>query len=1290
MPRILHLEVENFKSYGGRHTIGPFRTFTSVIGPNGSGKSNLMDAISFVLGVRTQQLRGAQLADLIHRKASRKASDPLPGAAYVELVYLPEEDKPEIKFRRTISRNAQDSKYSVNGRTISLKDYKQRLADIGVRISAQNFLVFQNDVIAVAQKTSQQLAQQIDLVSGSADLADEYNKLKQTAEEAREAYAQIYERKRHIKKQQHDIRIQKDEAEHFESLTEQLQQRKVQYFLWTLFHLESDLKRSQAAVDQLSGEIASAREKLKESEDLAAEKSRENAQMRKDITKAERGLKQQVNKIEASRPTHIELEQQIALLEKNIRAEEVRRSKLQKDYRAHQAAIKQLTNQLRDLRKDAEREAESPEIKELELAANQMREYQELRRRADEQSAGPLQTLEGLRKRQATTQQNLQRAGESLRLLTVRERELQDQTQARRERQAQARVQLDQVQEQRARLREQLGELQETVSNAQSNRGEIEAKLAELDRRLRDANSDRRQTERERKFQEALERLRQHFPGVHGRLADMCKPIQQKYNLAVAVALARDLDSIVVDEERVAVQCIQYLRKQRLCVATFLPLDTLVVQEPRESYRRVDPRFGDFKLVFDVVKCSPAVRKAVMYACGDTLVTDSLKSAQRLCYDPSSRGEDGLGKYKVVCTDGSLIHKSGNMTGGEGNFAQSARAWDDREIGKLVKQQEELRQQLEQIGSLRRSEELRFGLEQDLLKLENEATGFEAQIRAIQQSVDADERQVQQVRKDMERHQKAVDAAEEEVRQLAGQLERAKAEVDRVRREVFADFAARVGVDNIEDYEETRMQSAKEALERRMKSQQEINRLVNQLAYEEQRDLQSTLDQVSEQLEADRDRLAALVRQLKDSSKRLEAEQAKEEDLRAQIKTLSSQQAQARAEYQQLMKKETARRRELEKMDSQHTVNRGRVEQVIDQQVQILRRCQLEQVELPKRSRGSSRRPEAIVGRKRKQPPGRSKPGSKQAAGKRRRRGAKREDEEASSDEEEPQEDTSDAEMQVSSGEEDEGLDLGEGGDEDAAARALARNIDFDELEEHREIKNSQEYSRIEAEFINELQALAAEIQGLNPNLRATDQFAKIQSRLRDENQTSEELKRRRDEAQQAFQLTQERRHKLFMKAFNHIKRQIGDIYRDLTKSAIYPTGGKAYILLDSAGDKEDLATFEQGVQYNVMPSGKRYKDMDQLSGGEQTIAALALLFAIHSFSPAPFFVLDEVDAALDNTNVLKVAQFIRQRSRRNQLQCIVISLKDNFYTQSDALVGVFRDRQKESSGVLTLDLRPT
>ena len=118
-----------------------------------------------------------------------------------------------------------------------------------------------------------------------------------------------------------------------------------------------------------------------------------------------------------------------------------------------------------------------------------------------------------------------------------------------------------------------------------------------------------------------------------------------------------------------------------------------------------------------------------------------------------------------------------------------------------------------------------------------------------------------------------------------------------------------------------------------------------------------------------------------------------------------------------------------------------------------------------------------------------------------------------------------------------------------------------------------------------------------------------------------------------------------------------------------------------------------QGINYNCVAPGKRFQPMSNLSGGEKTIAALALLFATHSYQPAPFFVLDEIDAALDNTNIGKVASYIE--SQKGSMNIMVISLKEEFYSHADALVGITTNPQKmrESgalvSKVLTLDLTP-
>lgn len=74
------------------------------------------------------------------------------------------------------------------------------------------------------------------------------------------------------------------------------------------------------------------------------------------------------------------------------------------------------------------------------------------------------------------------------------------------------------------------------------------------------------------------------------------------------------------------------------------------------------------------------------------------------------------------------------------------------------------------------------------------------------------------------------------------------------------------------------------------------------------------------------------------------------------------------------------------------------------------------------------------------------------------------------------------------------------------------------------------------------------------------------------------------------------------------------------------------------------------------------------------------------SYQPAPFFVLDEVDAALDNTNVAKIANYIRSQASET-FQFIVISLKGSLYERGNSLVGIYRDQDVNSSRTLTLDV---
>ncbi|KAF3577300.1 hypothetical protein DY000_02032702 [Brassica cretica] len=248
--------------------------------------------------------------------------------------------------------------------------------------------------------------------------------------------------------------------------------------------------------------------------------------------------------------------------------------------------------------------------------------------------------------------------------------------------------------------------------------------------------------------------------------------------------------------------------------------------------------------------------------------------------------------------------------------------------------------------------------------------------------------------------------------------------------------------------------------------------------------------------------------------------------------------------------------------------------------------------------------------------------------------------------------------------------------------------FDFSELDRvYLKERRPSARDKIDAEFRQKIESETSEVERTAPNLRALDQYQAIQEKERQVSQEFEAARKEEKQMADAYNV-------LFMEAFNHISSIIDKIYKQLTKSNTHQMGGTAYLNLENEDDP-----FLHGIKYTTMSPTKRFRDMEKLSGGEKTVAALALLFSIHNYRPSPFFILDEVDAALDNLNVAKVAQFIRTRScqaaRDNQeaedgngFQSIVISLKDSFYDKAEALVGVYRDVEKSCSTTMSFDLR--
>jgi chromosome segregation protein len=109
--------------------------------------------------------------------------------------------------------------------------------------------------------------------------------------------------------------------------------------------------------------------------------------------------------------------------------------------------------------------------------------------------------------------------------------------------------------------------------------------------------------------------------------------------------------------------------------------------------------------------------------------------------------------------------------------------------------------------------------------------------------------------------------------------------------------------------------------------------------------------------------------------------------------------------------------------------------------------------------------------------------------------------------------------------------------------------------------------------------------------------------------------------------------------------------------------GGAASLTLENPLD------LESGLIIQANPKGKMLLNIDAMSGGEKTLTALAFLFAVQEYKSAPFYVLDEVDAALDKENSKKVAELIKSLSK--EAQFIVITHNDTTIKYGDRVYGV-------------------
>ena len=224
------------------------------------------------------------------------------------------------------------------------------------------------------------------------------------------------------------------------------------------------------------------------------------------------------------------------------------------------------------------------------------------------------------------------------------------------------------------------------------------------------------------------------------------------------------------------------------------------------------------------------------------------------------------------------------------------------------------------------------------------------------------------------------------------------------------------------------------------------------------------------------------------------------------------------------------------------------------------------------------------------------------------------------------------------------------------------------------------EAQKLCVEFTNltELRRQVTELRGKiralgNVNVGAIDEYKEVKERydflkaqVTDVEKSKAELTRMIAELSGEMQT-------MFTDSFKKINQNFGHIFRELF------AGGSARLYLSDEGN-----VLESGIEIEVSPPGKVIKNLSALSGGEQALVAIAIYFAILVVNPSPFCILDEIEAALDDVNVVRYAQYLRRMTGNTQF--IVITHRRGTMEAADVLYGVTMQEDGVSK-ILRLDL---
>lgn len=937
-----------------------------------------MDAISFVLGIKSSHLRSSHLRDLVYRgrvlrtsTINTDGSANAPGAggqtdeakgdgtnddaepngsqaerndpksAWVMAVYEDDAGE-EVLWKRTITSQG-TSEYRIGKKIVTAQQYNTALEAENILIRARNFLVFQGDVEAIASQSPKDLTRLIEQISGSLEYKAEYEKLKEASTQAAEQKEAKFNRRRNINGEIRQFQEQKKEADNFAKKSKQRDHAIMTQVLWRLFHFQRVMDTAAAEMTQHQGELEDFRGVVKKFEEHLETARRDQAKVGRDVGKTERVIKENERNLETTESSLVPIDEKIEITNRSLQTYATKSADIVKEKDSQAKVVEKLQSDLGVVNK-AQTKWENEWNKSLgregqQLNAADLHEYNRLREQVNSQTSINQAQMAAYVRQQKTEQETIASLKSSFETAEWQaaklEQEMSDITERRdrmHERAQQTSKDLD------AKKKELANVTSERLRTAQKQT-ELDEKLQEVLRKLLEADDGRRQSEKETRTRETIAALKRIYPGVKGRVGDLCKPKMKKYHDAVGTVLGRNFDSVIVDTEKTAKECIQYLHDQRAGQATFIPLDTIQVKVIDSNLRGLH---SGMRLAVDTVEYDNSLDRAMAYACGNAMVCDTLKVAKVICY------EKGI-EAKAVTLDGTVIHKGGLMTGGRGPGHQNSRRFEDTEIENLRVIRDQLMGQLAALPKGNRRATAEETLQGELIGLEQRINFAKDELKGYERNIQSKKKELAFAQKQVSDSKPKLESKQRELQNLEQSLETVRNAIGQVEDEVYGVFCSRLGYGNIREYEAQQGSRQQEAAQKRLEFTLQKSRLENQLTFESQR-LQSTkerLQRIADRSKTDERLIAELEKEKVSAQKQLDITSARVDQLNDQLKkqkethaSKAEKVAEQRRKLQSRLGQVDSTLKTIADLEAEsHRNAAGRYT--------MLRRCRLEEIKIP-------------------------------------------------------------------------------------------------------------------------------------------------------------------------------------------------------------------------------------------------------------------------------------------------------------------------------------------------------